>query len=221
MIAPLIFGLAGAAILIWLGLWQVQRLEWKHDMLARIEAQILARPMSLEAALALQDHEFQPVTLTGHSTAEELHVLTSIKQIGAVYRIITAFETEEGQRILLDRGYIPVTDKNAPRSEIIGQVTGNLRTPDESDKYTPAPDIDGNIWFARDVIPMAKALNTTPVFVILRSTPEIDPHVTPFPVDTLGIPNDHLSYAITWFSLAFVWLGMTCFLLWRIKFRTV
>lgn len=221
MIAPIIFGLAGAAILIWLGLWQVQRMSWKHDMLARIDAQILATPMTLDTALALADHEFQPVAFTGRSTGDELHVLTSIKQIGAVYRIITPFVTDTGQRILLDLGYIPVTDKDTVRPAISGDVTGNLRTPEESDKYTPAPDIGANIWFARDAALMAKSLNTEPVFVVLRTGPEIDPPVTPFPIDTQGIPDDHLSYAVTWFSLAFIWLGMTCFLLWRIKFRTV
>jgi surfeit locus 1 family protein len=41
--------------------------------------------------------------------------------------------------------------------------------------------------------------------------------VTPLPVDTSGIPNDHLNYAITWFSLAALWMGMTLYLLWRIR----
>jgi surfeit locus 1 family protein len=45
--------------------------------------------------------------------------------------------------------------------------------------------------------------------------------IEPMPVDTSGIPNDHMNYAITWFSLAAVWLGMTAYLLWRIRQRTV
>jgi surfeit locus 1 family protein len=34
-------------------------------------------------------------------------------------------------------------------------------------------------------------------------------------VDTAGIPNDHLEYAVTWFALALVWLGMTAYFLRR------
>ena len=32
---------------------------------------------------------------------------------------------------------------------------------------------------------------------------------TPLPVDTAAIPNDHLQYAITWFSLAAIWIAMS------------
>lgn len=220
MIVPLIFGLTGAAILIWLALWQVQRMSWKQDMLAQIEAQMLGAPMTLDDALSASDPEFLPVTLRGTITGNELHVLTSIKGIGAVYRIIAAFEAEDGRRLLLDRGYIPVSAKNTARPAVDAVIIGNLRTPQETDKFTPPPDNKANIWFSRQVGPMARALGTEPVFVILRHTSETNPPVTPFPVDTTGIPNDHLNYALTWFSLAVAWLGMTIFLLWRIKFGT-
>ena len=57
--------------------------------------------------------------------------------------------------------------------------------------------------------------------IIARELSVSDAPVTPLPVDTSGIPNDHLNYAITWFSLAVVWLGMTGFLLWRITRRSI
>ena len=66
---------------------------------------------------------------------------------------------------------------------------------------------------------MAEALNTEPVLLVLRDPPQTDLGVTPFPVDSGAIPNDHLSYAITWFLLAAVWLGMTLYLVWRISRR--
>jgi len=99
-------------------------------------------------------------------------------------------------------------------------VTGNLHWPEERDGFTPENDIADNTWFAREVPVLAAHFGTEPVLVIARalSSPEA---VTPLPVSTEGIPNDHLNYAITWFSLAAVWLGMTLFLLWRIRRRTV
>ena len=83
--------------------------------------------------------------------------------------------------------------------------------------FTPEPE--GALWFARDVPAMARALEAEPLLIVAR---EITPGsaVTPLPVSTEGIPNDHLHYAITWFGLALVWLGMTVFLMWRIKRRT-
>lgn len=81
------------------------------------------------------------------------------------------------------------------------------------DSFTPEPDKSNNIWFARDVPKMAAALGTEPVLLIAKS--KTDPNVVPLPVDTEGIPNDHLQYAITWFSLALIWAAMTGFFLWR------
>ncbi len=67
---------------------------------------------------------------------------------------------------------------------------------------------------------MAEVLDSLPVLVVARQvSPEV-PDVTPLPVGTESIPNDHLGYAITWFSLSVVWAGMTGFLLWRIRART-
>ena len=68
---------------------------------------------------------------------------------------------------------------------------------------------------------MAEALQTEEVLVIARVVTGTDARATPLPVDTSGIPNDHLQYAVTWFGLAAVWAGMTLFLLWRIRRRKV
>jgi surfeit locus 1 family protein len=66
---------------------------------------------------------------------------------------------------------------------------------------------------------MAAALGTEPVLIVART--DTGDGITPLPVDTAGIPNNHLNYALTWFCLAAVWLGMTLLLLWRIRRRTV
>ena len=217
MVLPLLIGLIGVAILVSLTVWQVQRLAWKTEILAEIEGRIAAEPVSLSEALDPKVIEFASVALEGRFTGEELHVLASIKRVGAIYRVISAFETNEGQRILVDRGFIPVEAKDAPRAPVEARIVGNLRFPDETDSFTPAPDLDKNIWFVRDPLAMSEALKTDYVFVILRETSEINPPVTPLPVDTAGIPNDHLQYAITWFSLALIWLVMTGFWMARLR----
>ena len=222
MIFPLLLGVAGAAVLIWLGLWQLQRLEWKEGVLAEIDARMIADPVPLPASPDPVVDRFLPVTATGTITGEEIHVLVSMKQFGPAYRIVSAFETEDGRRILLDRGIVRDAEKTDPRPPVAGvTVTGNLHWPDEIDGYTPEPDYLENIWFARDVPMMAATLGTEPVMLILRETSEPAPAVLPLPMDSSGIPNDHLEYAITWFGLAAVWVGMTVFLLWRIRQRTV
>ena len=223
MILPLIFGLGGTAILVALGVWQVQRLAGKEAVLAEMRAEIAAPPGALPADPDAAAQNYLPVEATGRVAAGGLRVLTTRKLAGPGYRIVSAFETG-GRRILLDRGFLAERAGPAPlpEGEITVTVTGNLHWPDEVDgTFTPAPDLAANIWFARDVPAMAAHLDTEPVLLVVRKTSETDTPVTPWPVDTSGIPNDHLQYAITWFSLAVLWLGMTLYLLWRIRQRTV
>lgn len=211
----LTFGLIGMGILLALGTWQLQRLAWKQDVLAGIQSRITADPVPLAEALEPTFRRYAPVTVTGTFGADHIRMLASRKTTGAVYRIIRPFETATGAAILIDTGWqqdsAAVVD--APAQTL--SLTGNLDNPIEADGFTPAPDMGKNIWFARDVPAMATALGTDPVLVVLRDAPEIDLGVTPWPVDTAGIPNDHLQYAITWFSLAAIWAAMTFYFLWR------
>ncbi|TMV07728.1 SURF1 family protein [Ruegeria sediminis] len=208
----LIFGLAGLAVLLALGTWQVRRLAWKEALLSEIDARISGDPVNLPENPRPEADRYLPVTVQGEILAGEVRVLVSVKQVGPGYRIIAPFRTGD-RTLLVDRGFIPTEAKRAERQ--IGQmeVTGNLHWPDEIDSYTPDADLAENIWFARDVTALAQELGTEPVLLIARS--RTDPNVTPLPVDTVGIPNDHLQYAITWFGLALVWAAMTAYFLWR------
>ncbi|WP_170339384.1 SURF1 family protein [Ruegeria arenilitoris] len=208
----LIFGLAGLAVLVSLGTWQVQRLAWKEGILADIEARIAAYPVPLPEAVDPEADRYLPVEVSGEMLPGEIHVLVSVKQVGPGYRIIAPFRTGD-RTILVDRGFVPTTAKQAERQIGPTQVVGNLHWPDEIDGYTPDPDRAGNIWFARDVPALADALGAEPILLVARS--QTDPAITPLPVDTAGIPNDHLQYAVTWFGLALVWAAMTGYFLWR------
>ncbi|WP_068115346.1 SURF1 family protein [Tropicimonas marinistellae] len=217
--APLVIGLAGAAVLIWLGVWQLQRLEWKEAILDEIDARILAEPVSLPADPDPTRDRFLAVKASGRTGDRDLHVLVSTRTVGAGFRIVTAFETESGRRILLDRGFVRETQKDTPRPPVRLTVTGNLHWPDERDRFTPDNDLEANYWFARDIDAMAGELGTEPLLLIARLVSGGDGAVAPLPVDSASIPNDHFGYAVTWFGLALVWLGMTALQLWRISRR--
>lgn len=217
MIVPLLFGLVGSAILISLGVWQMQRLTWKEAVLADIEARIIAAPVAIPAMPDPVVDKYLPVTARGEITGDEVHVLVSQKQIGAGYRIIAAFELLDGRRVLLDRGFVKVQQKKAMRPTGMSQVVGNLHWPDEKGSSIPEPDLKAEIWFARDVPALAAHLNTEPVLIIARNVDLADDPVAPLPVDSASIPNDHLQYALTWFSLALIWMVMTLAFLWRAR----
>ncbi|MBP7001484.1 SURF1 family protein [Amaricoccus sp.] len=219
MIGPLIFGLAGVAILIALGVWQLHRLEWKRGVLAEIEARMTAAATDVPASPTEAADEYRHVAVAGTLEPGEVHVYTSAPPWGVGYRIVAPLRLGDGRRVLLDRGFVPIADKEAPRPPGRIRIEGALLWPDETDGWTAAPDLDKNIWLARDVPAMAAALGTEPVLIVASATD--DPTgPTPLPVG-VNIPNDHLQYALTWFSLAAVWAVMTGYLLWRIKRRTV
>ncbi|WP_104019276.1 SURF1 family protein [Roseovarius nitratireducens] len=215
LIVPLIFGIAGVAVLLGLGKWQLDRLAWKEGILADIEARISAAPVALPDEAEPQADRYLPVEVTGRIGARTLRVLVSRKQVGAGYRLISALDTG-GRRVLLDRGFVKVA-ADIPQTSGEVRVTGNLHWPDDRLSSTPENDVAGNTWFARDIAQMAEVLETEPVLVVARDVSPPEQGVTPLPVDTGGIPNDHLSYAITWFSLAVIWAAMTGAFIWRAR----
>lgn len=218
---PVLLGLIGTGILISLGIWQIERLHWKERLLAQISAKISAAPVPLPAHPDEAKDQYLAVTAQGQVLPQELHVLTSTTEEGPGYRIVSPFVLADGSRVLVDRGFVPETEAQAKRPGFRTDLLGNLYWPNETDYFTPAPDLKANIWFARDLAKMSEALKTRPLMIVAKRAPGEAPDVDPMPVDTSGIRNQHLNYAITWFSLAICWLGMTGLLLWRIRRREV
>lgn len=210
----LIFSAAVLAVLISLGNWQVRRLGEKRAYLDAIEAMIGGAPVAVPAQSDPTTDRFRAVRATGHLTGPEVHVLVSTRDFGAGYRVIQTFETE-GRKLLLDRGFIRLTDKDRPREAAEITLTGNLYWPDETDRFTPENDLAANIWYARDVPPLAARLGTEEVMIIARQTVPNDPRITPLPIDTSGIPNRHLEYILTWYGLAVTWVLMSLYFLRR------
>ena len=218
-IFALVLGLGGAAILIGLGVWQMQRLAWKEGIIAQATGMIAADPVALPASLDPVADRYRAVQVSGRFTGEEAHVLTSTREAGPGFLVVAAFETTAGQRILIDRGYVPETEKTTPRPGHAAEVTGNLAWPDDITPSTPAYNADRAIWYGRDLPGMSALLGTDPVLIVARN--DTGDGVTSQPITTAGFRNNHLQYAVTWFLLAAVWLGMTVYLLWRIRTRTV
>lgn len=213
--AFLVFGLAGVALLVSLGVWQSQRLAWKRGVLAEIEARVAAAPAPLPQAPDPAAHRFRPVVVEGRFAGATHRVVTTAD--GPAFRLVSPFESD-GRRILVDRGTVPADAAVPPPPAGALRLTGNLHWPDEADRFTPPPDLAAGLWYARDVAAMADALAAEPLLIVAREVP--GDRASPAPVGTAGIPNDHLEYALTWFSLAAIWAGMTGLLLWRMTRRS-
>ena len=209
-----VFSIAGTAVLGWLGNWQLDRLAWKQTVLEQIDQRIAAPAVRVPLTPVPSEDTYLPVFAEGRFGQEYIRVLVSQKRIGAGYRVISAFKTE-GRRILVDRGFIDLSKSSDMQADQAVVVQGNLHWPDEVDGFTPAPDLEKNIWFARDVRALSEALQTQPILIVASQISPPDQNIKPLEIDSSAIPNDHLQYAVTWFSLAAIWIMMSGAFLWR------
>lgn len=221
----LLFGVGGVAFLLSLGVWQTQRLFWKLDLIAGMEAQLAEPPEPITGDETDAADNFHPASAVGRFAegGDRALFLTSIKPFGPGHRVIEPFTLAGGKRILVDRGYAPDGAEIAPPPPGEVRVVGALHWPLETSSFTPPPNLESGLWFARDVPALAEALGTEPVMLALSEpepVPGLDeesyrarwPKPTPLKVD---LPNNHLGYAFTWYSLAVVWLVMTVLLVRR------
>ena len=217
---PLVLGTILAGILAALGVWQLDRMAWKNAQLAEIQRGIEQPPVPLPATVD-PSMKYLPVVVTGTTTGEEILILSGTHDLGGGYNVVSAFRTDDGRRIMVDRGFIPQDDRRKPRPAVPLTIAGNLHWPDEKGSATPEPDLAAGIWFAREVPRMAAQLKTDPVLVIAAAIRGDDQGVMPTPLNITGIPNNHLSYAVQWFSFAVICFGMTLALVWRIRRRVI
>jgi surfeit locus 1 family protein len=217
------------AILIGLGVWQLQRLKWKEGILAHVAAlqSAPARPLEpvLDMAARGADVGFARVRAIcpGLASAPFLQ-LYGIRDGQAGWRLISACEAASlrYRSVLVDRGFVADTTPQRPpvdpadRTPV--ELTGVLRVPDKPTFMTPANRPDANRWFSRDIAAMARALGAPqPAPVMLFAETATNPGFkglapAPLPAD---IPNRHLEYALTWFGLAGALAGVYAAVLLR------
>lgn len=204
--AALMFG-----TLMALGIWQIERLHWKLNLIATVNAHLAAPPLSLARALAMgEDAQYHRVALTGHFlNNDEAYLFRTGPDGKPVYHVITPFALAGGKALMVDRGYVPLELKDPARraaGELSGvrRIVGVWRLPDSPGLFTPAPDLEKRVWFARDTRAMAKAAGVallTPAVIEADAT--ANPGGWPKGGQTVvHFRNEHLQYAITWFALA-------------------
>mgnify|MGYP001794916276 FL=1 len=208
----ILLGVPGVVVLAGLGVWQLQRLEWKETLLAEIETRIASAPVELPDDPAANRSAFLAVTLTGSIEGPPVPVFGTWREAGAGYRIIAPVATGD-RKVLVDLGVAPDAGPGLPANPVT--IVGNLSWPEEVE-----PNPEAAVWTNLDVPAMAARLGTDPVLVVARDITGVTLPFQPVPVGTEGIPNNHLGYAIQWFGLALVWAGMTAFLLRRMHSQT-
>lgn len=161
LVWPALMTLLGVALLIALGTWQMQRLAWKQGLLADISARAHGEPVSVARALALErdgkDTEYLRVNAQGRFLhGKELHFYDFDAKFGPGYHVLTPLQLTDGSAVFVNRGYVPL-DLKEPGTRAKGQVlddvqiVGLVRLPRKPGAFTPANDVEKNIWYWRDL----------------------------------------------------------------------
>jgi surfeit locus 1 family protein len=213
-LAPTLITIAIVLICVGLGYWQLERLQWKRGLIAQREAAVTAPPAVLPRTLAeARGMEFRHVVAEGvFLNDKEVYLgATSPRNGDAGFDVLTPLREADGRIVFVNRGFVP-TERKDPGTRRAGQLEGSvrvaglLRLPPETRPGWFLPDnrADMNYWFWIDLPAMAKADRLDDVAPFY-----IDADASPNPggwpqggVTPLELPNNHLQYALTWFSLA-------------------
>jgi surfeit locus 1 family protein len=226
-----VLGLVAFMVLIGLGTWQVQRLQWKEALLATITERSHSAPLPLsdvEGKFATTgDVDYWPVKVTGEFLHDgERHFFATYEGATGFY-VYTPMLLADGRFVLINRGFVPYELKDPQKREkgqVEGQVTvvGLARNPlsEKPSRLVPDNDLAKNIFYWKDRDAMAATTGLpagaklVPFFIDADKTP--NPGGLPIGgVTMIDMPNDHLQYAITWYGLAAALAGVLGSWLWR------
>lgn len=227
-----ITALIGVGLLVWLGVWQLERHTWKERIIQRIEDRTARKPVSLDRAIELarelQNPSYLPVRAEGRFHHEKERYLYSIALDGKPgWHVITPLETVSGRVVLVDRGFVP-QELRDPSARAQGQfkdvvsVTGLVRTPEQPGLFSPDNDLEANQWFTRDLGAMTNSMfpgaTVEPVPFFLEAVKSDIPGGWPMGGQTrLHLARNHLQYAFTWFALAIVLIVIYVAFVWEAR----
>ena len=219
------------AVFFSLGTWQVYRLDYKLDLIERVQTRVHASAVVAPAqaewiSIARDTHEYLNVKVQGELLPQYTTRVQATTALGAGHWLMTPLRTQAGEWVWINRGYIP-TDEADPmtpqNTRGLFQVQGLLRISEAGGAYLRKNDPAADRWYSRDVAALSarhKLEDTAPYFIDAGKPRNLGEEIigfTPktYPVDGLTVikfHNSHLVYAFTWYALALMVAGVTYWL---------
>ncbi len=206
---PTLTVVLGLPLLLALGTWQVQRLAWKTELIATLEARHAEAAVALPATDALgPDWTHRPVRVRGELVpAPVLRFRLERQQGRPGHDVLQLARLEDGRALVVNRGWRAedAPPVRTPRGEVT--LTGPLRwIADETHRWPlPANDPAANRWYWYDRAALAAVFDAEVMPVVLVASEGALPPGPAVPVPqpmAVDLPNNHLGYAITWYGLA-------------------
>jgi surfeit locus 1 family protein len=219
------------ALLIGLGTWQVERLHWKLDLIARVDARVHAPAVAAPgptqwADINAENSEYKHVQASGTFLNDKETQVYASTTLGAGYWVLTPLQLTDGTTIIINRGFVP-TEKRNPATRSEGQlggetsVTGLLRISEPKGTLMRSNVPADERWYSRDVTAIAEVRglrDVAPYFIDADDTK--NPGGLPVGgLTEITFHNSHLVYAITWYGLAVMTFGMAVYLVYSERRR--
>lgn len=207
-----VFACLGVAILVGLGIWQLERRIWKLDLIARVDRRVDAvpapapGPASWPRINAAAD-AYRHVAAKGHFLDVPPALALAVTEHGGGYWVLSPFRTDDGFTVLVNRGFVPsdhssLQDLGKASGETA--ITGLLRVSEPAGAFLRHNDPAADRWYSRDVAAIAASRglgDVAPYFIDADAS--VDRSKLPIGgLTMIAFPNNHLIYAMTWFGLA-------------------
>ena len=185
-----------------LGTWQLYRLQWKTALISEITFGLDSTPVKYSNTIK---KNYQRVVSEGKFNFEDQIYLYSLNESGKPgYDVITPYKTLKNENVLVNRGWINKNLKgnleiNLKENEV--KITGLLREIYKANIFKPKNDLKNNIWFTLDANDLKELTGKQfSNYMIFLEKPK---NKVPVPKKiSIDVPNNHLKYAITWYSIA-------------------
>ena len=196
-----IFVLSVITLFCALGTWQLVRLQWKNTLIDQISEGLKSSPVKYSDKIRVN---YQRVAIEGKYDFEKQMYLYSLNDKGQPgYDVITPLEGLNSEDVLVNRGWIQSNLKNNDR---INRVTGNkiqglILKNIKPNVFKPENDVKANIWFSINLEQVEEVTGKNfGNYILYLEDKKIN---VPQPKKiTIDLPNNHLKYAITWYSIS-------------------
>ena len=204
---PLLLSFICVALLLALGIWQLERRAWKHALIARVSARVDAPAMAPPGpaqwpGLNAANAEYRHVRVTGHFLPPQT-LVRDTTAFGSGFWAMQPFRSDDGFILLINRGFVPDDVKTEAADQRQTTVTGLLRMSQTGGRFLmPNRPAEGR-WHSRDVRAIAaqdRLGDVAPYFIDAA-----DAGAQTWPrggLTVLSFVDNHLIYALTWFGMA-------------------
>ena len=196
-----IFVLSVITLFCALGTWQLVRLQWKNTLINQISEGLRSSPIDYSEKVRVN---YQRVAILGKYNFEKQIYLYSLNDKGQPgYDVITPFESQTSENVLVNRGWIKSNLKN---NDIINRVIDNkiqglILKNIKPNVFKPENDVKANIWFSINLEQVNEVTGKNFGNYVLYLEDKKTNIPKPKKI-TIDLPNNHLKYALTWYSIS-------------------